>query len=607
MEFFPPDRAPYPQQRDMVALMLEAHAKHENAIICAPTGCGKTLAELCAAAAMAASGDGKIYVLSRTHSQIKQLVAALSKLPWAGQVAVLSSRDQSCCNAKLDKFKGPARNDECSRLREHKACEYHHPETGVMVYNGVEDIEDLVKRGKQVTSCAYYAARAYAAEAQIIVAPYNYVLDPSIRSSLELDLTGDTVIFDEAHNIERILCDAVSADETRAQLKKASEWFAHQHNKEIAELFTALAAFSGKEPVSGKDVTWPLHNVKAHHDRVKRMVQQSAVKTMAARVLGALCFLADNGADYAVFVSDRDRLHIACLHPAVGMRDLDKSTRSLMLVSGTLVPFDAVASELGVEFPHRLQTGHVADMAQQALVRVVPSWGNRVMDARYENAQRPEYLRAVGEALLAICKVTPNGVLFFVSSYPMLERLMSAWGEAGLMQELREAKGVFIETGREQMDMPAYRAAAASAKGALCLAVYRGKLAEGVDFADMDARCVVCLGIPFAPYKDTLIVEKKKYNNRKQGMITGDAWYTRQAALAVSQALGRCIRHPNDFGGIVLLDQAFLPRRDMLPEWCRAELKSATPEALVSDMAAFFARHEPGADAKRHQPEVQVA
>lgn len=33
-------------------------------------------------------------------------------------------------------------------------------------------------------------------------------------------------------------------------------------------------------------------------------------------------------------------------------------------------------------------------------------------------------------------------------------------------------------------------------------AVYRGKLSEGIDFADNDARAVVCIGWLYAPLND---------------------------------------------------------------------------------------------------------
>lgn len=38
--------------------------------------------------------------------------------------------------------------------------------------------------------------------AEIIFCPYNYLVEPLIRRSMEINLKGQIVILDEAHNIE---------------------------------------------------------------------------------------------------------------------------------------------------------------------------------------------------------------------------------------------------------------------------------------------------------------------------------------------------------------------------------------------------------------------
>merc|ERR1719158_70762 len=52
--------------------------------------------------------------------------------------------------------------------------------------------------------------------------------------------------------------------------------------------------------------------------------------------------------------------------------------------------------------------------------------------------------------------------------------------------------------------------------GAVFMAVCRGKVSEGLDFADNNARAVICVGIPFPAVKDTLVDLKKKYNDSKR-------------------------------------------------------------------------------------------
>merc|ERR1712029_993865 len=51
--------------------------------------------------------------------------------------------------------------------------------------------------------------------------------------------------------------------------------------------------------------------------------------------------------------------------------------------------------------------------------------------------------------------------------------------------------------------------------GALFIAVCRGKVSEGLDFADNNARAVICLGIPFPNFKSPEVSLKMKYNDAK--------------------------------------------------------------------------------------------
>ena len=52
----------------------------------------------------------------------------------------------------------------------------------------VVDIEDLVKRGKAHRFCPFFMSRELVQEAEVVFMPYNYLLDPKLRSSHGIDL-----------------------------------------------------------------------------------------------------------------------------------------------------------------------------------------------------------------------------------------------------------------------------------------------------------------------------------------------------------------------------------------------------------------------------------
>lgn len=48
-------------------------------------------------------------------------------------------------------------------------------------------------------------------------------------------------------------------------------------------------------------------------------------------------------------------------------------------------------------------------------------------------------------------------------------------------------------------------------KSTMLLAVYRGKVSEGLDFSDWKARAVIIIGLPYPPYQDPRVVMKREY------------------------------------------------------------------------------------------------
>ena len=52
--------------------------------------------------------------------------------------------------------------------------------------------------------CFVYRLQKLMGTADLVLCPYNYIIDPGIRDAMDIKLTNSIIIFDEAHNIEDV-------------------------------------------------------------------------------------------------------------------------------------------------------------------------------------------------------------------------------------------------------------------------------------------------------------------------------------------------------------------------------------------------------------------
>lgn len=292
-----------------------------------------------------------------------------------------------------------------------------------------------------------------------------------------------------------------------------------------------------------------------------------------------------------------------CLSPSVAFAKDLKLARSLIFASGTLAPLATYAGELKVPFDIQLECNHVIDLQRTFITALSHGRNPNVkLRATYQNTDKFEFQDECGLLLLDICQRVPYGILCFVPSYRFLNVIINRWMSSGLWQKLNEYKSVFFEeknsanfqntinrfreaNGTLKIVKPLSNAAKRvkamfkrkktsdttdddnvttnspyfTTKGGLLLAVCRGRASEGIDFSDNNARCVVTLGIPYPNVQDEEVNFKRNYNNeqnkRLPQVMNGSDWYDSQAYRALNQALGRCIRHKNDWGALFIVDE----------------------------------------------------
>ncbi|EFO17178.2 hypothetical protein LOAG_11323 [Loa loa] len=243
---------PYECQIKFMEKVVEALWTGQNAALESPTGTGKTLCLLCAAIAFLKdyksrisqmdsimkykvtvpallSHNPKILYASRTHSQLAQVISELNKTTYKDiKTVTLASRDILCINDKVMKENSShVKSLMCRNLISKHQCPFYNsyekadPSTLDLLYNGnglVPDIEEVINISQKHRYCPYFRNRTVYENADLILLPYNYIVDPSLRHKHNIQLKGNIVIFDEAHNLESICEESTSVSFSTTQI-----------------------------------------------------------------------------------------------------------------------------------------------------------------------------------------------------------------------------------------------------------------------------------------------------------------------------------------------------------------------------------------------------
>uniref|UniRef100_A0A663MCL5 DNA 5'-3' helicase n=1 Tax=Athene cunicularia TaxID=194338 RepID=A0A663MCL5_ATHCN len=650
----------------------------------------------------------KIFFGTRTHKQISQITRELKRTMYSSvPMTILSSRDHTCIHPVVSSS-GSNRNEMCVELLDgkhgksclyyhgvHKLSEHHAQQAAHRMYQAW-DIEDLVSLGKKLRACAYFAARELMVGADIVFCPYNYLLDPQIRESMEINLKGQVVILDEAHNIEDCARESVSYSVTENQLRAAREeldfmvrnnirqkdheallavccsltnWLQESSTQLVERGYeTSDKVWRGNEmlPILHKmgitGISFPilqkhLCTVLEKEEKISLLGREELIEipivspatqiVLKGLFMVLLCLFKDNSRyadDYRVALQqtytwmNENQLDVSetsafltrpkhkrtlrqktavrmlnfwCLNPAVAFSDLS-DVRTIVLTSGTLSPMDSFSSELGVKFSIQLEANHVIRNSQVWVGTVGAGPNGRKLRATFQHTETFEFQDEVGALLLSVCQTVGQGILCFLPSYKLLDKLKDRWIHTGLWGKLELVKTVIAEPqGGAKSDFDEllniyYDAIKCKGErdGALLIAVCRGKVSEGLDFCDENARAVITIGIPFPNVKDLQVDLKRKYNDQHKntrGLLPGSQWYEIQAYRALNQALGRCIRHKNDWGALILVDDRFRnnPNKYItgLSKWIRQQIQHHENfSSALESLNAFAIRNQKSID-----------
>nr|XP_040126455.1 Fanconi anemia group J protein [Ictidomys tridecemlineatus] len=604
----------------------------------------------------------KIYFGTRTHKQIAQITKELRRTAYSWvPMTILSSRDHTCVHPEvIGNFN---RKEKCMEFldgKNGKSCYFYHGVHKISDQHTLQtlhgmckawDIEELVSLGKKLKACPYYTARELIGDADIVFCPYNYLLDAQIRESMDINLKEQVVILDEAHNIEDCARESASYSVTEVQLRFARD--------ELDILVTNNIRKKDHEPL--RAVCYSLINwLEANSEHLVERDYESSCKiwsgnemllnlykmgitTSTFPILQHL-FAFRFADDYKIAIQQtyswtnqidisdkngffappknkkRSRQKIAvrvlnfwCLNPAVAFSDINGKVRTIVLTSGTLSPMKSFSSELGVTFAIQLEANHVINNSQVWVGTIGSGPKGRNLCATFQHTETFEFQDEVGALLLSVCQTVSHGILCFLPSYKLLEKLRERWLHTGLWHNLELVKTVIVEPqGGEKTDFDEllqvyydsikYKG---EKDGALLIAVCRGKVSEGLDFSDDNARAVITIGIPFPNVKDLQVELKRQYNDhhsKLRGLLPGRQWYEIQAYRALNQALGSFFLNT-----YYLTHTSGFTFSLGLSKWIRQQIQHhSTFESALESLAEFSKKHQKIIDiSKKEQKCIQ--
>uniref|UniRef100_A0A665WG27 Regulator of telomere elongation helicase 1 n=1 Tax=Echeneis naucrates TaxID=173247 RepID=A0A665WG27_ECHNA len=651
---------PYDCQREYMGKVIECLQTEVNGVLESPTGTGKTLCLLCATLAWrehfkdtisahkiterlggdhmfpnsswgtTAADDNtpthytdvpKIIYASRTHSQLAQVISELKNTSYRPKVCVLGSREQLCINQEVMRQESNhVKVHMCRAKVSTRSCVFYNNveerSTDRDLVNSILDVEDLVKFGNKQRACPYYLSRSLKQQADIIFMPYNYLLDPKSCRAHNIELKGAVVIFDEAHNVEKVCEESTSFDLTPYDLASAItavDKLLLEQAKEVhhsdSEAFNSESIFFLLMKLMKMNFFCPsfIYELleRANLTYSSKTAVSEALDQISGHLAGrhGLAFLCSLSTAFCFFFFWHllgNVLSYWCFSPGFSMQDLvNQGVRCIILTSGTLSPLTSFTSEMRIKFPVCLENSHVIER-DQIFVSIIDQGPDGVgLSSAFDRRFVPENMASLAN----LSRVVPYGLLVFFPSFSVMEKTLDFWRTNGHADRIEKIKPMFVEpkgkgTFNEVMDGYYDKVNDPVIKGGSFFAVCRGKASEGLDFANTFGRGVIITGLPFPPKMDPRVILKMQFldemsRKKTDGVkyLSGQEWYRQQAFRAVNQAIGRVIRHKEDYGAIFLCDQRFKnsDARAQLPSWVRPYVRLYDGFGnIIRDVSQFF-------------------
>ena len=585
---------PYPQQNAFMKDIREIVCRGGILIAEACNGFGKSI---CSLSATLSAGRGIVYA-TRTHEQALQVIKEIRRVNTSTgpkyTAIQLASRTNLCLNETCRQLQSSNQVEGCRELRERNRCPYKWDDLGtVSRIPRILSIQKLRSFGFSEGICPYFLARNLINDRDIVIGPYQYFFDQGIRSKVGLGLGGKILIFDEAHNSDKIGTEVLSSSLSSNTLEQAKEEL--KGIRQPSGFLSILEDYLEEKTVEDSDRVEIGENiVKEIGDKLgisditpfteaftkvideireKRVEKGETPRSHLSGVIQFLQIVFSRPPDSYVGIFRRMgreamRLDYRCLDPSLAIQPVVEEAFGTLIMSGTLSPMDFFAEMIGL--------GSAAKRNYEAIANPdkITAYLDSTVTTKF-NERTPAMLLKYGRRIKEFLKKNQvkSGSLVFFPQRNLMTKTLEAWEREGLVGRSQETlflgeRELFVEGRRaaeNRVIVERFKEKAARS-AAILLGVFRGRNAEGSNFPDDEVRTIFLIGIPYANYTDPVVRAQIDYfNRRKKGL--GERWYIMDAFRAANQAAGRGIRHRKDWCRYVFMDKRYRGWEKLVSPW----------------------------------------
>ncbi len=583
------DIFPYPKARQFQDELMHRIFTSDAMLACVPTGVGKTIAALCSFLADRLPGE-KIVVLTRTKSQAKiflEETRAIARHVKKPLLAVhLRSKQEVCpifsqSDTGYEEFLQLCKlNHKCEHRRRFRARVEEIPMLAAQL--GQENMssgEGMNYSRLLEYGCPHAVAMELARFADVVIASYNYLLNPFLRSTflgkLGVSMEELLLIVDEAHNLQSM--DMLSRSLSRRSIELAAREINYDFSRILKLLEGRDELLKADELISAEEADFLYQRGVEVLERKLRKGRKVSYTYRVASFLRAALKLSND--ENWIFFRQGKRLHLKPLFPSELVEPL-KEARKLLLMSGTLEPVEMYAEMLHLE---HAETYTLPNIYRNNLYYLGISSGHSTSLA--ERQRRGEELwRSYARVIREIYEATPRVTLVFFPSYDVLESVRKYFSAPAEPRRADEVEAFIAEAKRG---------------GKLAIfAVAGGKLSEGVEYTvegeggkKSVVGSVVIAGFPF-PVPDFEMELRRSMFERRFGAARAFAFLSLLPMInRVLQSAGRAVRSYRDRACVVFLDDRIEYFRHF-PEDIRYEIKIVELDDIGEEVRWFHSQAE---------------